>query len=172
MITHHVNEPFNRRKEKKKISQRVIRPSIQLSTYDYSSMQAKFLKSRKQSQQPRKSAIFRKNRKQEMRIVILNRGHVTHPSMFYFPSFFPFLFFFIYFFFIFMHQRSNRRKEKKKLILVIAIQISFERTTLLSLHFHPVFLFSFFSRNLCSRSFLYNSVAFSFLLPLTIRGSP
>lgn len=108
-----------------------------------------------------------------MRIVILNRGHVTHPSMFYFPSFFPFLFFFIYiFFFIFMHQRSNRRKEKKKLILVIAIQISFERTTLLSLHFHPVFLFSFFSRNLCSRSFLYNSVAFSFLLPLTIRGSP
>lgn len=92
--------------------------------------------------------------------------------MFYFPSFFPFLFFFIYFFFIFMHQRSNRRKEKKKLILVIAIQISFERTTLLSLHFHPVFLFSFFSRKLCSRSFLYNSVAFSFLLPLTIRGSP
>ena len=88
--------------------------------------------------------------------------------------------FLFFFFFFFLFSSTNDRtggRGKKKLILVIAIQISFERTT------HPSFPpfsspFSSSSFSSSSRetfvllSFLYNSVAFSFLLPLTIRGSP
>lgn len=83
-------------------------------------------------------------------------------------------FFFPSFFFSCTNNRTEERK--KKLILVIAIQISLRAS-------HPppssppfssrfsLRLFRFLEKNFCSRSFLYNSVAFYFLLPLTIRGS-
>ena len=102
----------------------------------------------------------------------LATSHIR-PCFIFHRSFLSFSFFSFFFLFSCTNDRTGGRG-KKKLILVIAIQISFERTT------HPSFppFSSPFSSSSFSRetfvllSFLYNSVAFSFLLPLTIRGSP
>lgn len=172
MITYHVNEPFNRRKEKKKNkskSDTAIDPTFNVRLFinvgKIFEVTKIVLAAPEVGDIPEEPEVGNENSDSE--------PWPRHTSVYVLFSILLSFSFLFYIFFFYFHASTIEQKEgKKKLILIIAIQISFERTTLLSLHFHPVFLFSFFSRNLCSRSFLYNSVAFSFLLPLTIRGSP